>query len=126
VDSRRSGTRPCPGFEFPGGHFIDRREWRGLVADGGQELLDRPPVTFDLDEDPGTVVAHLPGQAQPHGERVHEGPEPDPLHHAGDPHRQPNSIIHPASVRRPDRRPEHHRWMIDAAGSGCRRCRCTW
>ena len=41
---------------------------------------------------------HVPGETEPGRQRMHEGPEPDALHHAFDPHRHPDRT-HGSSVR---------------------------
>lgn len=71
---------------------IDARQLRRARRELVDEARDVVRVPFDLDENAVDVVADESAEGQPPCERRHEGAEPDALHHATDPQRDPRAL----------------------------------
>ena len=65
------------------------RQRRRIIDQPARQLGDPLGRAFDLDQHAGAVVQHVAGQAECNCMPVHERPEPDALHGAGDPHPLP-------------------------------------
>ena len=75
-------TDAAAGLDGRRPHRVDPRQRRRLLLKQREEIADVRRRSLDLDEDAGRVVAHLPGQPEPGGQRVDERAEAHPLDHA--------------------------------------------
>ena len=69
-----------------------------LPLDQNQEGPDGVRGPLHLSENAVNIVAHPSGQAEPHGQGVHERAEPDSLDHALHADRRPDALGRPASL----------------------------
>ena len=64
------------------------------MLERGEEVADPRLRSLNLDEDAACVVAYVPRQAQPRGQRVHERAEAHSLHDAIHADKRPDVPVH--------------------------------
>jgi hypothetical protein len=69
-----------PGLSLAPLQFMNLRQWRRMVGEFVEELIQSRPITLDFDNDVTGLIFDKAAQSEARSQAVHKWPEPDTLH----------------------------------------------